>query len=88
MFHPKEKDGAKTLVAAAGLDAHQVENGQWKTYTDRVEGGAGRACGGICGFVGDSDGRRSVRPGAVDDGSASQVKCPRSNSPTDTSAAS
>ena len=30
MFHPKEKDGAKTLVAAAGLDARQVESGQWK----------------------------------------------------------
>ena len=30
MFHPKEKDGAKTLVAAVGLDARQVESGQWK----------------------------------------------------------
>ena len=30
MFHPKEKDGAKTLVAAADLDARQVESGQWK----------------------------------------------------------
>lgn len=30
MFHPEEKDGAKKLVAAAGVDVRQVESGQWK----------------------------------------------------------
>ena len=74
-------EGRTVVVTGAG-------SGICKPIPTRVEGGAGRAYGGICGFVGNSDGRRSVRPGAVDDGSASQVKCPRSNSPTDTSAAS